>query len=201
MGAAAVNVSGAMALIESKTANLDVLLDDQNQSLQSFVNSAFAHLAAHQSLNISGLLLSNNIGQIFGELNELIVLGNKVGLSVDFNNNSTVSGGNSVNHAFSSDTASLLSGSSQTLFTQNLDSLIDVAISLDKSLLAFHHAAVSLAAQFHNVLCRNSHVHSSFLNLGVQTVSGGIGLIQPWRPLRQREHPAYPACLPAQHQP
>ena len=37
--------------------------------------------------------------------------------------------------------------------------------------------------------------------LGVQTVSGGIGLIQPWRPLRQREHPAYPACLPAQRQP
>lgn len=105
------------------------------RAFQSFVNSAFAHLAAHQSLNISGLLLSNNIGQIFGELNELIVLGNKVGLSVDFNNNSTVSGGNSVNHAFSSDTASLLSGSSQTLFTQNLDSLVDVAISLDKSLL------------------------------------------------------------------
>ena len=65
-----------MALIESKTANLDVLLDDQNQSLQSFVNSAFAHLAAHQSLNISGLLLSNNICQIFDELNELIVRGN-----------------------------------------------------------------------------------------------------------------------------
>ena len=45
----------------------------------------------------------------------------------------------------------------KTTLTQDLDCLLEVAVSLGQSLLALHHAAVGLLAQFHNVLCRNSH--------------------------------------------
>ena len=157
MGAAAVDIGSAVALIAGETANLDVLLDDEDQSLQGIVNSAVAHLAAHQSLNISGILLGNDLSQILGELNELVVLGNEVSLSVDLNNNSAVGERNGVNHALGGDTAGLLVGSSQTLLAQDLDSLLKVTVSLSQCLLALHHAAVSLLTQFHNVFCRNSH--------------------------------------------
>ena len=204
MGAAAVDVSRANALVTDETTDLDVLLDDQDQVLQSLVNGLTSlGLASHQSLNISRVLQHDDLGCFLDEINELVVLGNEVSLSVDFDDNTDLALGAvvSVDHTLGSNAACLLGSSSQTTLAQDLNSLLEVAVSLSQSLLALHHAAVGLLAQFHNVLCRNSHVHSSFLNLGVQTVSGGIGLIQPWRPLRQREHPAYPACLPAQRQP
>ncbi len=84
MGAAAVDVSRANALVTGETANLDVLLDDQDQVLQSLVNGLAARLASHQSLNISRVLQHDDLGAFLDEVNELVVLGNEVGLSVDF---------------------------------------------------------------------------------------------------------------------
>ena len=65
------DVSSAMTLVTGKAANLDVLLDDQDQSLQGIVNGALAHLAGHQGLNVGGVLVSNNLSQVLGELNKL----------------------------------------------------------------------------------------------------------------------------------
>ena len=127
VGAAAMDVSSAMTLVTGKAANLDVLLDDQDQSLQGIVNGALAHLAGHQGLNVGGVLVSNNLSQVLGELNKLIVLGNEVGLGVDLNDNSAVVERNGIDHALSGDTASLLVGSSQALLTQDLDCLLDAS--------------------------------------------------------------------------
>ena len=157
VGAAAMDIGSAVALIAGKAANLDVLLDDEDQSLQGIVNRAVAHLAGHQGLNIGGVLVSNDLGQVLGEVNKLVVLGDEVGLGVDLNNNSAVVESDGVHHALGGDTASLLVGGSQALLTQDLDSLLEVAVGLGQSLLALHHAAVGLLAQFHNVFCRNSH--------------------------------------------
>ena len=90
VGAAAMDVGSAVALIAGKAANLDVLLDDEDQSLQGIVNRAVAHLAGHQGLNIGGVLVSNDLGQVLGEVNKLVVLGDEVGLGVDLNDNSAV---------------------------------------------------------------------------------------------------------------
>ena len=144
VGAAAVDVCRADALVTDETADLDVLLDDQDEVLQSLIDGLAAlGLACHQSLDISGVLLHDDLGSLLDEGNELVVLGDEVGLGVD--------------HAHSSNTASLLGSGSQTTLAQDLDCLLEVAVSLGQSLLALHNAAVGLLAQFHNVLCSNSH--------------------------------------------
>jgi len=200
VGAAAVDVCRADALVTDETADLDVLLDDQDQLLQSLIDSLIAHLAVHQGLNVSRVLLHDDLGGVLDELDELVVLGNEVGLSVDLDDNTDLALGAviSVDHALSSNTASLLGSGSQTTLAQDLDCLLEVAVSLGQSLLALHHAAVGLLAQFHNVLCRNSHFCYSPLHV--------ICLVVRWEIRRllhpQRERPpGCPACLPAQRQP
>ena len=93
------DIGSAVALIAGKAANLDVLLDDEDQSLQGIVNRAVAHLAGHQGLNIGGVLVSNDLGQVLGEVNKLVVLGDEVGLGVDLNDNSAVVERNGIDHA------------------------------------------------------------------------------------------------------
>src|SRR5699024_4542434 len=118
-----------------------------------------------------GSLLGNHLSQLLGEVDELVVLGNEVGLGIDLDDNSAVIKSNRVNHALGSDTASLLGGGSQPLLAQDLNCLLEVAVSLGQSLLALHHAAVGLLAQFHNVFCRNSH-NSIVLSVSKVRVTG-----------------------------
>ena len=160
----------------------------------------FAGLACHQSLDISGVLLHDDLGGLLDEGDELVVLGDEVGLGVDLDDDAHLALGAviSVDHALGSHAACLLGGGSQTTLTQDLDRLLEVAVSLGQSLLALHHAAVGLLAQFHNVLCRNSHFCYSPLHV--------ICLVVRWEIRRllhpQRERPpGCPACLPAQRQP
>ena len=151
------DVGSAVALIAGKAANLDVLLDDEDQSLQGIVNRAVAHLAGHQGLNIGGVLVSNDLGQVLGEVNKLVVLGDEVGLGVDLNDNSAVVERNGIDHALGGDAASLLVGSSRPCSRR-----ISIAFSKSPSawVSAFLHSimpqSVSLT-QLHNVFCRNSH--------------------------------------------
>ena len=124
MGAAAVDVCRADALVTDETANLDVLLDDQDQVLQSLVNGlAGLGLASHQSLNISRVLLHDDLSCLLDESNELVVLGNEVGLSVDLDDNTHLALGAvvSVDHTLGSGAACLLGSGSQTTLTQDLD--------------------------------------------------------------------------------
>ena len=62
MGAAAVDVCRADALVTGEAANLDVLLDDQDQLFQSLIDGLIAHLAVHQGLNVSRVLLHDDLG-------------------------------------------------------------------------------------------------------------------------------------------
>ena len=61
--------------------------------------------------------------------NELVVLGNEVGLSVDLDDNTDLAGGAvvSVDHTLGSNAACLLGGGSQTTLAQDLDCLLEVA--------------------------------------------------------------------------
>src|SRR5699024_10042154 len=63
VGAAAVDVGGAVALIAGETPDLDVLLDDKDQRLEGVVTAAFAHLAGHQGLHIGGVRVGNDLGE------------------------------------------------------------------------------------------------------------------------------------------
>jgi len=67
------------ALVTGEAANLDVFLDDQDQVPQSLVNGLTSlGLASHQSLDISGVLLHDDLGGLLDEVDELVVLGNEV---------------------------------------------------------------------------------------------------------------------------
>ena len=71
-------------LVTDETADLDVLLDDQDEVLQSFIDGLAAlGLACHQSLDISGVLLHDDLGGLLDEGDELVVLGDEVSLGVD----------------------------------------------------------------------------------------------------------------------
>ena len=194
------DVSRADALVTDETANLDVLLDDEDQVLQSLVHGlAGLGLASHQSLNVSRVLLHDDLSCLLDESNELVVLGDEVGLSVDFDDDADLAlrAVLRVDHALSSSTACLLCSGSQTTLTQDLDCLLEVAVGLGQCLLALHHAAVGLLAQLHNVLCSNSHFYSP-LHV-IKRVCSEYGIIR--RLLPQRELPDCPACLPEQRQP
>ena len=196
--AAAVHIGSAVAFITGKTADLDVLLDDQDQGLQGIVHSAVAHLAAHQGLHVGGILVSDNTGQVLGEFHELLVLGNEVGLGVDLDHDGAVRERNRVDHTLGSNAASLLAGGGQALLAQDLNGLLEIALRLGQSLLAFHHAAVGLAAQFHNVFCRNSHV-----SIVLSVLYACMLAIRLRRSPQQgrRVLPERPACLPARRSP
>ena len=53
------------------------------------------------------------------------------------------------------DTAGLLLSGGKTLLTEDLNSLLYIALSLNESLLAVHHAKTGLSAQIGNLLCSN----------------------------------------------
>ena len=91
-------------------------------------------------------MLHDDLGGVLDELDELVVLGNEVGLSVDLDDNTDLASGAvvSVDHTLGSNAACLLGGGSQTTLAQDLDCLLEVAVSLGQSLLALHHAAVGL---------------------------------------------------------
>ena len=153
------DVRNGNALSEaSETTNLDVLADDQNHLLLLLQNgAALSILSSHQSVQISGVSLCNGSGNTLNEVNELLVLSNEVGLSVNLDHNTDTVDGGSISHTLSSDTASLLLRSSQALFAQVLNSLIHITVGSSQSLLAVHHANAGHLAQILNISCSKCH--------------------------------------------
>lgn len=116
----------------SETTDLDVLTDGQNLLLQSGLNGQLAHLASLQRVNVSRVLLDDNGSNVVYECLEVSVLCNEVGLSVDLNDCSDAAlvANLSAYNALSSNTVSLLSSLCQALLAQQLDCLVEVAVSL-----------------------------------------------------------------------
>ena len=152
------NVNGGV--VETvETTDLQVLADGQNLLLQSVLNGAFAHLASLESLNVSRSVLDNNVSNVGNELLEVSVLSNEVGLGVyldDCAYAALITYG-SLDQTLSSDAVCLLGSLSQALLTEQLDSLVEVAVGLGQCLLAVHHAYAGHFAELLYVSSGKSH--------------------------------------------
>ena len=163
------NVNGGV--VETlETTDLQVLADGQNLLLQSVLNGAFAHLASLESLNVSRSVLDNNVSNVGNELLEVSVLSNEVGLGVYLDDCAYAAliteGGEdskeqltygSLDQTLSSDAVCLLGSLSQALLTEQLDSLVEVAVGLGQCLLAVHHAYAGHFAELLYVSSGKSH--------------------------------------------
>ena len=106
-------------------------------------------LGGLQSLVAGRVDLSDNSGDILGEAGELGVATNEVGLAgdLDESGNLAVLGDIGSDSALVGLTTGLLDGLGHTHLTEDVDSLLDVAIGLDEGLLALHHRGIGHLAE------------------------------------------------------
>ena len=153
--------------VDGEAADLDVFADDQHHLLLLLGNGQVGAvvLALHQSVQIGGLVGGDGGGDALDEVHELLVLGDEVGLGVDLDHNAHAVDGGGISHALGSDAAGLLLRSGQTLFTQDLDSLVKIAVGLGQSLLTIHHAHAGGLAQVFHVSSGKCHILFPPMNL------------------------------------
>ena len=153
----------ASAFHALKTANLNVFADGENLLSEHFLNGLLAavSLESEKRRNICGVLFDNGVGANLNKFHEGIVLRNKVGLCVYFDNNANavVVGGNGIGNALCRDSAGLLCYLCKTLLSQKVDSLVHVAVSLSERLFAVHHAAACFFSECLYIMsCKCCHL-------------------------------------------
>ena len=147
------NHTGGLVTAEAADGNL---LTDRNGRIADQVGNGLAAVVheslGHQGVHISGVGQSNLLGNLVGEADEVIGLGNEVSFAVHFDDRADgafivgVLGHN----AFSGDTAGLLGSLAQSLFTQPFNGLVHISVALNQSLFAIHHAGAGALAQLFN---------------------------------------------------
>ena len=160
MGAAAVHICGAHALIAHKAADFDVLANHKNLLLQGSFHCALTQLAGQQGFYCGGVLLHHNAGHVLHKILEQFIFGHKVCFGVHLNHNAKLllHIGRGIHHALGRNAPGLLLGSGKAFFAQPLHSLIKIAAGFRQGFFAVHHAAAGLLTQFLYILCSKCHV-------------------------------------------
>ena len=133
-----------------ETSELDVLAKRMDRIGDDRLYGLALDLACAQRIKISRSVLKNRLRDLLRIGAELLVHTDEVGLAVELNECACmrIVGNERNDRAFVRSATSLLSDRSKTCRTQNVDSLIHVAISFDECLLAFHHACTGHFAEF-----------------------------------------------------
>ena len=115
--------------------------------------------AGLDGLDVSGVVLENDLADILDKLNERSGLRAEVGLAVDLDDGADAALGADVciSHTLSRDAAGLLRGLCKALLAQPLDCLVHIAVGLGEGLLAVHHADVGHLAESFNILSGKCH--------------------------------------------
>ena len=116
-------------------------------------------LAVHQGVHVGGILLGDDLGDVLNEGHEQVALGAEVGLAVDLHHDAHAVLGQGIGHTLGGDAAGLLGGLGQALLAQPLDSLVHIAVALDKRLLAVHHTHAGHLAQGLHISSSKSHLY------------------------------------------
>src|SRR5690606_8278818 len=108
------------------------------------------------------------------ERNEVLILGDEVGLGVDLDDRGAVALRREGNAALGGDAVGLLVGLGQARLAQRLGGGVDVAAGLGEGLLALHHAGAGALAQF---LDHGSGDFHCYLNksVGMRAARGSLG--------------------------
>ena len=169
-----VDIRNALALDALEAADLHVLTDGEEELVLRIVHGALAGVpgARHESVDIGGSFLGDDLRHAGDELVEERAASDEVGFAVDFDDHADTVDDRGVRHALGGDAGRLLGLGSQTLFTQINNGLLEIALVLDERLLAVHQAAAGGLAQLVNGSSGNSsHYSSSFAVSAASTVS------------------------------
>ena len=136
-----------LALNAHDAANLQLLADDGGEGIQAVLDGALTHGGGEQRVEV-GSLGGNGGGQnLVGEVDELLVLGDEVGLGVDLDQHADGAVGLRGQQAGGGLAALALGQGLQALQADDLESLLGVAVGLGQSLLDIHHAGAGLLTQ------------------------------------------------------
>ena len=156
---------GGVLVEAGETADLQVFADGHDllgQNLGDLQLGAGVG-AVLDGLDVSGVVLENDLADILDKLNKRSGLRAEVSLAVDLDHGADAAlfADSRVSHALSRDAAGLLGGLGQTLFAQPFDSLVHIAVGLGQRLLAVHHADIGHFTQFFHI--SSSKCHCKFL--------------------------------------
>ena len=165
--AAHVDVGDAhAAVVAAEAADLDVLADDEDLVVLLLEDGLLAAgvLAGEQGVEVGGVVLRDDLGDVLDVVDEELVLGDEVALGVDLDDgaHAAVGADPGVSHALGGYAAGLLLRGGEALLAQPLDGLVHVAVGGGKGLLAVHHADAGGLAEVLNICCCKSHDISSF---------------------------------------
>ena len=147
-----------VAIEVSGVSELNLLTDFGGELTKLVTNSG----AISQSCGISSILrvspgLISSLGDLVSGGDELLILGDEVGLRADMHQG-RASGSN---QAVAGLTVGTLRSLSSAGNTQDVNGLIEVAIGLSEGLLGVHHAGASSVAQFLDLSSSDSHRYLS----------------------------------------
>ena len=148
---AAVHIGGDVvgAVDTDQATHLQVFADlGDHRSATLFDGLAAVELDALERFGIGSVRVQCGIGHDLGEGQEVLVLGDEVGLGVDFDQHGLAAGLGGGDAAFGGNAVSLLVGLGQARLAQPLGRGVDVACVFDECLLALHHAGAGALAQF-----------------------------------------------------
>src|SRR5690606_22679145 len=102
-----------------------------------------------------------HLGDLLGESEEVLVLGDEVGLGIDLDQHGLVASLRQHDAALGGDATGLLVGLGQAGLAEELHGGVDVAGVLGERLLALHHAGAGALAQFLDLGGGDLHVVTS----------------------------------------
>jgi len=108
---------------------------------QDFLHRAAIGMCSRENgVGVVSAKAQRNAGDLADEILELFVLGNEVGLTVDFNGRTLGAVNGNANKTFGRSAARLLGSSGKTLGAQQVNCGFHVAIGFFERLLGVHHA-------------------------------------------------------------
>ena len=161
--AAQMDVGIHSAFQTDKAADADLFADAGHGGIEHGFHGLITDLGGHELFYGSGVGFHHLLGHGLYEVLELVGLGHKVGLAVDFHDSGGILSPVIGHDALGGNTAGLLGGGGQTLLTEEVDRLFHIALALGESLLAIHHAGTSALTQCGYILSGKScHGNSSY---------------------------------------
>ena len=153
-----------------EAADAQLLADDGDHVNERFFDALgciFDPGLFHECIDACGSGLQCLISDLCDVIAELLVLSDKVCLGVDFDDCCYLVAflGDEAD-TFCSDSAGFLLSFGLTLFAENLNSGIHIAVGLSEGLLAVHHARAGSFAKFFNLCscnCHNLYTSRSFI--------------------------------------
>src|SRR4051794_17869490 len=139
VGGPLVQVGGGRALEDGEAAQDELLADAGGLALDQRRDGLAVDVGGQQRVDVGRLLGQHDVEQPLGELDEVGVLGDEVGLAVQLEQRAVLAHDDAVRGGALEALADVLGA----LDAQELDGLVEVAVGLGERLLAVHHAGAS----------------------------------------------------------